>query len=35
VAQEGTFAELIAQPDGLFFRLASRQLVGARLPASD
>ena len=27
VAQEGTFAELMAQPDGLFFRLASRQLT--------
>ena len=30
VAQEGTFAELMAQPDGLFFRLASRQLTAAR-----
>lgn len=32
VAQEGTFAELMAQPDGLFFRLASRQLTGTRAP---
>jgi NHLM bacteriocin system ABC transporter ATP-binding protein len=30
VVQEGTFAELMDQPDGLFFRLASRQLTGAR-----
>jgi ATP-binding cassette subfamily C protein len=30
VAQEGTFAELMEQPDGLFFRLASRQLTGTR-----
>ena len=29
VVQEGTFAELMDQPDGLFFRLASRQLTGA------
>jgi hypothetical protein len=29
VVQEGTFAELMAQPDGLFFRLASRQLTSA------
>jgi NHLM bacteriocin system ABC transporter ATP-binding protein len=33
VAQEGTFAELMAQPGGLFFRLASRQLIDARPPA--
>jgi ABC-type multidrug transport system fused ATPase/permease subunit len=35
VAQEGTFAELMAQPDGLFFRLASRQLTGTRPTARD
>jgi NHLM bacteriocin system ABC transporter ATP-binding protein len=35
VAQEGTFTELMAQPDGLFFRLASRQLTGSRPPARD
>jgi ATP-binding cassette subfamily C protein len=28
VAQQGTFAELMAARDGLFFRLASRQLTG-------
>jgi ABC-type bacteriocin/lantibiotic exporter with double-glycine peptidase domain len=32
VAQEGTFAELMDSPDGLFFRLASRQLTGLRRP---
>ena len=35
VEQEGTFAELMNQPDGLFFRLASRQLSGERSPARD
>jgi NHLM bacteriocin system ABC transporter ATP-binding protein len=35
MAQDGTFAELMAQPDGLFFRLASRQLTGTRPPARD
>ncbi len=35
VVQEGTFAELMDQPDGLFFRLASRQLTGVRPPARD
>ncbi len=35
VEQEGTFAELMDQPDGLFFRLASRQLSGERSPARD
>ncbi len=33
VVQEGTFAELMDQPDGLFFRLASRQLTGVRQSA--
>jgi ATP-binding cassette subfamily C protein len=32
VAQQGTFTELMDEPDGLFFRLASRQLTGARPP---
>ena len=35
VVQEGTFAELMDQTDGLFFRLASRQLTGVRRPARD
>jgi NHLM bacteriocin system ABC transporter ATP-binding protein len=35
VVQEGTFAELMGQPDGLFFRLASRQLTGVRRSARD
>ena len=35
VEQEGTFAELMDQPDGLFYRLASRQLSGERRPARD
>jgi NHLM bacteriocin system ABC transporter ATP-binding protein len=35
VVQEGTFAELMEQPDGLFFRLASRQLTGVRRRARD
>ena len=35
VEQEGTFAELMDQRDGLFFRLASRQLSGERSPARD
>ena len=35
VVQQGTFAELMDSPDGLFFRLASRQLAGVRLPARD
>jgi ABC-type bacteriocin/lantibiotic exporter with double-glycine peptidase domain len=34
VAQEGTFAELMDEPDGLFFRLASRQLTDARRAAA-
>ena len=29
VEQEGTFTELMDQPEGLFFRLASRQLTAA------
>jgi NHLM bacteriocin system ABC transporter ATP-binding protein len=33
IAQQGTFAELMDDPDGLFFRLASRQLTGVRRPA--
>jgi len=33
IAQQGTFAELMDEPDGLFFRLASRQLTGVRRPA--
>jgi NHLM bacteriocin system ABC transporter ATP-binding protein len=35
VVQQGTFAELMGQPDGLFFRLASRQLTGVRPTARD
>jgi ABC-type bacteriocin/lantibiotic exporter with double-glycine peptidase domain len=33
VVQDGTFTELMDQPDGLFFRLASRQRTGARRAA--
>jgi NHLM bacteriocin system ABC transporter ATP-binding protein len=35
IVQQGTFAELMDQPDSLFFRLASRQLAGLRRPARD
>ena len=35
IAQQGTFEELMDQPAGLFYRLASRQLTGVRRPARD
>jgi ATP-binding cassette subfamily C protein len=30
VVQQGTFAELMSAPDGLFYRLASRQLASSQ-----
>jgi NHLM bacteriocin system ABC transporter ATP-binding protein len=35
IVQEGTFAALMGQPDGLFHRLAVRQLLRPRGPADD
>jgi ABC-type bacteriocin/lantibiotic exporter with double-glycine peptidase domain len=35
VVQQGTFTELMDQPAGLFYKLASRQLTGVRSPVRD